>query len=248
MSRNLTRRILILDGAMGTLLRARGLPPGTPPDMWNLERPDAVVRAHRDYARAGAEVLFTNTFGASRRHLERHGAAGRLERINKAAVAHARRAAVSGLMVAGDIGPCGAGPGPARNDEIRALVREQARLLLDAGVDLLALETLSDLEETAAAVSACNDVRGRAPLLVLMAFGREGRTMCGASPAEAAALLERLGADALGANCSADPASMVPVVERLAAATRLPIAAKPSAGLPAGGGSPPGGPLGPGPM
>ncbi len=232
----LRRGVMILDGSMGALLQNRGLPAGYAPDLWNLERPEAIVGVQREYVKAGADVLLTNTFGASRRRLAEYDAHGRLKEINKAAVANARAAAEGAdVLVAGDVGPCGTTVQPFGEipfEEAYEIFLEQARALVEAGVDLLAIETMFDLQEMKAAVMACNEVRGRIPLLAFMTFTQDGLTDTGTNPETAAAALEGLGVDVVGANCSTGPEHMLPVVRRLARATRLPIAVQPNAGLP----------------
>ncbi|HKY32549.1 MAG TPA: homocysteine S-methyltransferase family protein [Candidatus Polarisedimenticolia bacterium] len=227
--------VLVLDGSMGALLQGRGLPSGYAPDLWNLERPDVIEAVQREYVKAGAQILLTNTFGSSRRRLAEYDAQGRLPEINAAAVAIARRAAGGGVLVAGDIGPCGTTVQPFGEipfQEAHALFLEQARALIDAGVDLLVIETMFDLQEMKAAVIACNEVRGKVPLIAFMTFTQDGLTDTGTDPVTAATVLEGLGVDVVGANCSTGPEHMLPVVRALAAATRLPIAVQPNAGLP----------------
>ena len=230
----LRERILILDGAMGSLLQRRGLPEGCPPDLWNLENPEAVAGAHREYARAGAEVLLTNTFGASRTRLAGHGAAGLVDRVNKAGVDLARRAAGTRAWVAGDLGPCRTtGPvGEIPFEKVRETFREQAGVLVSAGVDMLVVETMLVLSEMEAAVLACNDVRGDIPLMASMTFPEEGGVFTGTDPAAAATALEEMGVDIVGVNCATGPEPIASIVSEMARVTRLPIAAQPSAGLP----------------
>jgi 5-methyltetrahydrofolate--homocysteine methyltransferase len=231
----LRREVLVLDGSMGALLQGRGLPAGYAPDLWNLENPGAIEAVQREYVRAGARILLTNTFGASRRRLAEYDAQDRLREINAAAVAIARRAGGDGVLVAGDIGPCGTTVQPFGEipfSEAHDIFKEQARALVDAGVDLLVIETMFDLQEMRAAVMACNEVRGRTPLIAFMTFTQDGLTDTGTDPVTAAAVLEALGVDAVGANCSTGPEHMLPVIRRMAQATRLPIAVQPNAGLP----------------
>ncbi|MBI4828578.1 MAG: homocysteine S-methyltransferase family protein [Nitrospinae bacterium] len=232
--KTLRERVVIVDGSMGALLQARGLPAGHAPDLWNLENPDAIVEAHRQYAQAGAELILTNTFGASRLRLADYGAHGKLRDINKAAVALARRAA-PGAFIGGDIGPLGgimAPTGEISFDEGVGIFAEQIRALLGAGVDALVIETMFDLMEIKAAVVAANDLRGAVPLIASMTFNAGGVTDTGTDPVTAAAVLEGLGVDVIGVNCSTGPEAMLPIVERIAAATALPVMVEPNAGLP----------------
>ncbi|HZI94534.1 MAG TPA: homocysteine S-methyltransferase family protein, partial [Patescibacteria group bacterium] len=155
--------------------------------------------------------------------------------INRAAVAIARRAGGAKVLVAGDIGPCGTTVQPFGEipfSEAYEIFREQAAELVAAGVDLLAIETMFDLQEMKAAVMACNEVRGKIPLMAFMTFTQDGLTDTGTDPVTAAAVLEGLSCDIIGANCSTGPEHMLPVVEKLARSTRLPIAVQPNAGLP----------------
>ena len=207
-----------MDGAMGSLLRSRGLPAGIPVAAWNLEAPEAVLGVHRDYVEAGAGILLTNTFGASRDRLEAIGAGDRVESINRAGAELARRAASSGALVAGDMGPARAG------------AAEQAAALLSAGVDLLFLETFLDPAELNEAVKACRAVRREVPLAASMAFTVDPDE---AEVTARVAALEDLGVDLIGVNCM-PPDAMEPVVARVAAATSLPVVARPSAGIPTG--------------
>ena len=230
----LKKRTLVLDGSMGSLLQARGLPAGHAPDLWNLENPDAIIQSHREYAEAGADIAITNTFGASRLRLSEYGAADRLKQINRAAVDHARKGAPN-CYVAGDVGPLGGIMAPAGDisfDEGVAIFREQIAALVEAGVDLIIVETMFDLMEARTAAIAANDVRGNIPLLVSMTYTADGLTDTGTDPATAAAAFEGLGVDILGVNCSIGPEPMVGVVEILAANSSLPVAVEPNAGLP----------------
>ncbi len=233
----LGNQVVVLDGSMGAFLMAQGLPAGTPPDLWNLQRPEAVVGSHRLYVDAGAQVILTNTFGATAPRLEHVGAASEVAAINRAAVRNAREAGAP--FVAGDVGSLGLTVEPAGALGFEAAVElfaEQIRALLEAGVDLLILETFLDLAELRAAVVAANELRrgpgGDVPLIASMTFGPDGVSDTGVTPEAAAVTLEGLGVTAVGVNCSTGPQDMLPVVRRLASATALPIAVQPNAGLP----------------
>ncbi len=234
----LGREVLILDGSMGAFLQSKGLPAGMAPDLWNLERRDVVCAAHRLYVEAGARILLTNTFGATAPRLEAHGAGSRVAEVCRAAVDHARTAAGDGPdapWVAGDVGPLGLTVEPAGELPFSAAVRhfrEQMGAMVDAGVDLLVIETLIDIVEMRAAVIAANEVRGDLPLIASMSFGPDGVTDTGVTPAAAAVILEGLGVDAVGVNCSTGPEAMLEVVRQLVSATALPVAVQPNAGLP----------------
>ena len=147
----LNERLMILDGSMGALLMRRGLPPGYAPDLWNLEKPDVIEQVQREYAEAGADILVTNTFGASKLRLEEYDAYSKLKEINQAAVEVARRAGGSRCFVAGDIGPCGDTIYPTGTlsfDHAAEIFYEQAKALIEAGVDTIIVETMFDSLDT----------------------------------------------------------------------------------------------------
>ncbi|MBI4666389.1 MAG: homocysteine S-methyltransferase family protein [Nitrospinae bacterium] len=228
------KRILILDGSMGALLQNRNLPAGYAPDLWNTENPGAIAEVHREYANAGSDIILTNTFGASRLRLGEYGAQNRVKELNHAAVGIARRAAPN-CFIAGDVGPVGGIMAPAGEitfDEGVAIFREQISALVQAGVDLIVIETMFDLMEMKAAVIAANDVRGSVPLMASMTFTGDGLTDTGTDPVTAAVTLDALGVEIIAVNCSTGPEAMVEVVELLAAATGRAVAAQPNAGLP----------------
>jgi len=230
----LNSKIMILDGSMGALLQGRGLPYGYAPDLWNLEKPDTVKDVHAQYAGAGSDIVLTNTFGASRLRLAEYNAQNDLKQINRIAVKLARQGAPD-CLVAGDVGPLGAIMAPTGSigfDEGVAIFKEQIEALISAGVDLIIIETMFDLMEIKAAVVAANEVRGQTPLIASMTFSADGVTDTGADPVTAVSVLEGLGVDIIGVNCSTGPEPMVAVVESIAAATSLPIAVEPNAGLP----------------
>jgi len=231
----LSSKVLILDGGMGTSLQARGLPRGHPPDLWSIERPEEVRRVHEAFVHAGADIIFTNTFGASRLRLGRNGWGDRVRELNRAAVGLARTASQGKALVAGDIGPCGQVAAMFRHlsrPEAVSIFAEQIGALASAGVDLLAIETISDVEEMEVAVSAARSVSPDLPVLASMTFTKIGRLRSGEGPAAAARALEAMGVDIVGANCSFGFSSLVPICEEMAKATTLPLAIKPSAGVP----------------
>jgi len=235
------------DGAMGTMLQRSGLALDGCPEAWNLEHPEPVRAVHVAYREAGAELLQTNSFGANWFRLERAGLGDEVGAINAAAVRLAREVdGPDGPLLAGTIGPAAAWQRSANSrpvisaapDAAEALrltptdaFAEQAAALAAAGVDLFLVETMTELT---GAITALKAVRAQAPLpvVVTMAFGRDGRTMAGGDPAEAAALLAEAGATAVGANCSG-PAELLPVIREMRAALpEIPLVAQPSAGLP----------------
>lgn len=234
--RRLKSEVLILDGSMGAFIQARGLPDGYAPDLWNVEQPEAIVAVHREYVEAGCDILLTNTFGASRLRLGEYGAEHRVSEINAAAVKNARAAAGERrVLVAGDIGPCGTTIKPAGEiefDEAVSIFAEQARALVEAGADVIAIETMFDLVEAKAALIGTRDVSKTIPIIAHMTFTARGLTDTGTDPETAAIVLEACGADVVGVNCSVGPEDMLEVVGRMARATKLPISVQPNAGLP----------------
>jgi len=232
----LKNEILLLDGSMGALLQSRGLPPGYAPDLWNLERPQDIQQVHSEYVEAGSDIILTNTFGSSRLRLREYDAEGQIREINEAGVEMARRAAKGKAYVAGDIGPSGTTIAPFGDlpfDDAIGIFYEQARILLGAGVDLIAIETMFDIQEMRAALIGVREAVGnRVPVMALMTFNNDGITDSGSDPETAASVLEGFGVDILGLNCSVGPEAMVPVVRRLGQTTSTFIAVEPNAGLP----------------
>ncbi len=225
--------ILILDGAMGTELQKRGLPPGGQPELLNLTAPGLVQDVHRAYLQAGSRVVYANTFGANALKLARSGHT--VDEAAGAAVALAREAcAPFGAKTALDIGPLGEllePMGTLRFERAYDLFRELALAGARAGADLAVIETMTDLYETKAALLAVKESTSL-PVFVTMSFEESGRTFTGCTPASMARTLEGLGADAVGVNCSLGPDLLLPVLREICENTRLPVIAKPNAGLP----------------
>lgn len=229
----LTGGLLITDGAWGTELQARGLPPGTNPDSWNLTHPSLVEEVARAYADAGSEMILTNTFRANAIAMSGTSDAD-LDAINRAGVAISRRAAPLAHVVA-SIGPTGRilMSGEVSASAVSAAFRNQARSLAEAGADALLVETMSDIEEARIAVEAARE--SGLPVLVSFAFdsGKDkDRTMMGATPEAVAGAMTDVGAAAVGANCGVGVERAVTLCRRLHSATNLPIWIKPNAGLP----------------
>lgn len=229
----LRRGGVILDGAMGTLLQAKGMSPGTLPETLNLLRPDWVAQAHSAYARAGADILYANTFGAS--PLKTAGCGHDARELIAAGVSIARTcAAETGALTALDIGPLGQLLEPAGTlsfDEAYAQFAEMVRAGVGAGAELVVIETMTDLAEMRAALLAAKE-NCSLPVICTMSFEASGRTFTGCTVASMALTLSGLGADAIGFNCSLGPQLLLPLVEELARWTALPIVVKPNAGLP----------------
>ena len=231
-------RPVLLDGGMGTLLQDSGLEDGAPGELWNLENPDAIRAAHTAYAEAGARVLTTNTFGGTRPRLDMHGLGDRLADVNRTAAQLARSVADEhGLLVAGDLGPTGellAPLGTMTAEEAQALFAEQLTALVEGGIDLVLVETLSDLGEADAALAAAREVAPDLPVVVTMSFDTNVRTMMGVRPADAVAHLAAAGADAVGANCGRGPEEMELIAAQMAEVrpSGLLLVAQSNAGLP----------------
>ncbi|MGH9605581.1 MAG: bifunctional homocysteine S-methyltransferase/methylenetetrahydrofolate reductase [Terracidiphilus sp.] len=235
-------RPVLADGAMGTVLYARGVAIGRCYDELNLTDPALILSVHEEYLQAGAEILETNTFGANSFRLARHGLAGKLAEINTAGVELARRAAngfkekqAGQAWVAGAIGPLGVRLEPLGKtglDEARAAFAEQIRVLAAGGIDLLIVETMPALNEAIEAVKAAREVAPDLPVLVMVTVDDDSNCLDGSSPEMAARLLTEWGADAVGVNCSTGPASVLTAIEKMRSATSLPLAAMPNAGLP----------------
>ncbi|MGC8529655.1 MAG: homocysteine S-methyltransferase family protein [Leptospirillia bacterium] len=231
----LKKDILILDGSMGALLQGRGLPPGYAPDLWNLERPKDIQAVHAEYRAAGSDILLTNTFGASRRRLAEYQAEGRIREINHAGVELARRAAAGKAYVAGDIGPFGSTIAPFGDttfEEAVAIFREQASILAEAGVDLIAIETMFDIQEMRAALIGVREGAPGIPVMAFMTYNADGITDSGSDPETVAAVLEGFSVEIMGLNCSVGPEAMLPVLERLGRTTHTYLGIEPNAGLP----------------
>jgi homocysteine S-methyltransferase len=235
-------RPVLVDGAMGTVLYARGVFINRCYDELNLTDPGLILSVHEEYLQAGAEILETNTFGANRFRLSRHGLAGKVADINAAGVRLARQAVdhlkdkqAGEAWVAGAVGPLGVRLEPLGKtglDEARAAFAEQIRALAAAGVDLLVIETMSALNEAQQALEAAREAAPELPVLVMVTVDDDGNCLDGSSPEHAAALLTEWGADAIGVNCSTGPTTVLTAIESMRAATTLPLAAMPNAGMP----------------
>ena len=226
---------IVTDGAWGTQLQQRGLPVGACPDAWNLTEPDKVEAVARAYVEAGSQVVLTNTFGANRFILVRHGLADRAAEINRAGVDISRRGAAGRAAVLASIGPSGVMlmMGQVSEDTLKAAFAEQAQAIADAGADGIVIETMSDLAEAALATAAARETG--LPVVACMTFdsgANHDRTMMGAMPEQAAEQLCAAGADVIGSNCGQGIAGMIEICRRLRAAADRPIWIKANAGLP----------------
>jgi 5-methyltetrahydrofolate--homocysteine methyltransferase len=238
----LERRVLLGDGAMGTQLQQAGLEPGGCGEAWNLDHPERVLAIQRAYVQAGSDCLITNTFGASRIMLERHGEGERVFAINRAGAELARQAfgGAAGFVL-GDIGPFGGlmePYGEIRCQRVEQAFREQARALVAGGADAIIVETQTALEELALAVEAAREA-GAPVVIGSLAFDRmldedQVRTMMGVSPESAAEHMAEWGVDVLGLNCGSgvDMTLAADVVRRYRSVSALPVIAQPNAGQP----------------
>ncbi len=226
---------LYLDGGMGTLLQENGLCAGELPERWNISHPDLITKIHRDYYNAGSNVVNTNTFGANILKFS----ADELDEIVRAAVANARRASDESegkqyRWVALDVGPTGRMLKPYGDldfEDAVSVFAQTVRLGVKYGVDLIFIETMNDSYETKAALLAAKE-NSDLPVFVSNAYGEDGKLMTGASPAAMVAMLEGMGADAIGVNCSLGPKMLFGVVDEYLRCTSCPVILKPNAGLP----------------
>jgi homocysteine S-methyltransferase len=234
----LSSETLLADGAMGTMLHSRGISFDKCFDELNLTNPEAVADVHRAYIEAGAQLILTNTFGANRFKLGKHGLEKKAREINRAGVELAKAAAAGsarGVLVAGDIGPLGVRIAPfgrVQPEQARAAFEEQARALAGAGADLIVIETMSDLYEIQEAVKATKRAC-KLPVVASVTFTRDDRTLLGDDPAKVARTLREAGADVIGVNCSGGPAQLLRLLKQMHHAVpdaRLWV--KPNAGWP----------------
>lgn len=228
-------KVLLCDGAMGTMLQAAGLDLGEVPELLNLERPERVMAVHLGYVAAGVDIITTNTFGGTRLKMGRGGAAEMVREANREGARLARLAAAGNVFVAGSLGPTGQLLQPFGDLSLEEAVEayaEQAAALADGGVDVFLVETMSDLNEAKAAIAGIMKV-SQLPVFCTMTFDTGGRTMMGVSPQQAALALSELGVDAFGANCGQGPEEMEGVArELLATSPDAVVICQPNAGVP----------------
>ena len=236
--KRLAEGVVLADGAMGTVLYDKGIPFDRSFDALNLTDPALVQSVHREYIRAGAELIETNTFGANRFRLAAHGVTESPRAVNRAgaqAARNAREEVGESVFVAGAVGPLGKPVSPLgtiTREEAFAAYREQAEGLVEGGVDLILVETQTDLGEAGVAVAAIRSVTKDLPLVLEMTFTEDGRTLYGAYPEDVVRTFSGNGVDVLGANCSVGPQKLLEIVERFRRKTDMPISVMPNAGLP----------------
>ena len=230
----LQKKIVILDGSMGVWMQQKGMPTGVCPEAWYMENPSVVEDALAQYVAAGSSVIYTPTLGANPVKLREYGLAKDTCSINTELAALSRRAAGGRALVAGDISMTGEYVEPfgelSFEDAVRCF-KEQIKGLMAGGVDLLVIETMMDIQETRAAVIAAKETCDL-PIWVSVSFSEDGRTLTGTDPLTALITLQNLGADVVGCNCSAGPDTMVPFIEAMKPYAKVPLIAKPNAGLP----------------
>jgi 5-methyltetrahydrofolate--homocysteine methyltransferase len=229
----LNKRPLVLDGATGTELQKRGMPPGVCPELWCIENPGVIAGVHGDYARAGSDAVYTCTFGANRLKLDQYGAHD-VPSVNRSLARAAREAVRGRALVLGDIGPTGRFIRPFGEldfEEAVSVFKEQVEGLLEGGVDGFVIETMMDIQEARAALIAVKETCGLFTM-VTMTFERDGRTLNGTDPLAALVTLQALGADAVGCNCSTGPDDMARFIGAMRPYAKVPLIAKPNAGLP----------------
>ena len=226
--------ILVSDGATGTNLLQRGLPNGVPSEQWVLEKPEEITRLYHDFIKSGSDIVLTCTFGASPFRLQKYGLSEKAEIINKTAVQIARSVAIPHTLVAGSIGPLGEMLEPYGTltiNELQDNHKKQARWLIDAGVDIILIETQFDIQEAKIAVETIMEFT-EIPVICSFSFDRGTRTMMGVSPKHVASEFQNIGVFALGINCGKSIQDNLSVLVELRDVTDLPIWFKPNAGLP----------------
>lgn len=231
----LDKNMVILDGGMGTILQSKGLTPGEHPEKWNITHPEIITQIHKDYFDSGSNVINTNTFGANKLKFD----SNELKEIISAAVINAKTAKEQSVsnnpkFISLDIGPLGRLLRPYGDLEFEQAVEifsETVKYGVESGVDLITIETMNDSYETKAAVLAAKE-NSNLPVIVTNAYGSDGKLMTGASPSAMVALLEGLGVDALGANCSLGPEQLMGIADELLKYSSIPVIMKPNAGLP----------------
>ena len=225
---------IILDGATGTNLMEAGMPIGVCPEQWVMEHPEVLLKMQREYVEAGSHIVYAPTFTGNRIKLEEYGLQDRLVEINTTLVKLSKQAVDGKALVAGDMTMTGQQLFPMGElmfEELVDVYKEQAGVLAEAGVDLFVVETMMSLQECRAAVLAIREVCDL-PILVTLTYNEDGRTLFGTPPETAVVVLQSLGVDAIGVNCSTGPMEMVPLVETMAEYSTVPLIAKPNAGLP----------------
>lgn len=229
----LKKKVVVLDGATGTELQKHGMPIGVKPEVWCLNNPKALLAVHSGYVKAGADIIYTSTFGANSPKLGQYGEHN-INKINKELALIARKAAKKRVLVAGDIGPTGEFVEPfgsLKFEQAVNIFKEQVKGLLSGGVDLFVIETMMDIQEARAALIAVKEITDKFTI-VTMTFASGGRTLNGTDPLAALVTLQSLGANAVGCNCSSGPQQMLKLIKIMKPYAKVPLVAKPNAGMP----------------
>ena len=227
-------KLIYLDGATGSNLLKRGMPGGVCPEKWIIEHPDIFVEFQREYVEAGSNIIYAPTFTANRIKLKEYGLEDQIAEINHQLIALSKEAAGGKALVAGDITMTGRQLAPMGDMDFEELIdiyKEQIKLIDDAGADLLVVETMMSLQETRAALIAAKEVC-ELPVMATLTFESDGRTLYGTDGVTEAVTLEKLGACAIGANCSTGPDKMIELIREISKAVSIPVIAKPNAGMP----------------
>lgn len=230
----LKEEIIFLDGATGTNLQQAGMPSGVCPELWIMEHPEVLLELQKSYVKAGTQILYAPTFSGNSIKLSEYGAANRLEEINQKLVALSRQAAGEDCLVAGNLTMTGRSLAPVGDMDFEELVdcyKEQVRAIAAAGVDLFVIETMMSIQECRAAVLAVKETTDL-PVFVTITLESNGRTLYGTDPVTALITMQALGVDAFGINCSLGPDTMIPMITEMKEYARIPLIAKPNAGLP----------------
>ncbi|MDK2810781.1 MAG: 5-methyltetrahydrofolate--homocysteine methyltransferase [Petroclostridium sp.] len=230
----LRENIMILDGATGTQLQKKGMPRGVCPEQWVIEHPEVIVEVQKEYVKAGSNAVYTCTFGGNRIKLNEFGLGDKVIEMNRKLAQLSREAVGPKGFVAGDLAPTGEFVRPVGEmsfEELVDIYKEQVQGLLEGGVDFFVIETMMDIQEARAALLAVKESCDL-PVCVSMTFNEDGRTLTGTDPVTALITLQSLGADAVGCNCSTGPQAMLDVIAAMRANAKVPLLAKPNAGLP----------------
>ena len=230
----LTENLLFLDGATGSNLMAQGMPRGICTERWVIEHRDVIQKLQKSYIEAGSRIIYAPTFGGNRLSLKQHGLENKIQEINSTLVSYSREIAGNKAFVAGDITTAGqfvTADGEYTYEDAFEMYKEQITILKNAGVDLIAAETMINIEETLAAVDAANSVCDL-PVMCTVTVEADGSIFSGGNAVEAAVAFESAGAAAVGINCSVGPDQLVSVIRNIREAVSIPVIAKPNAGMP----------------
>lgn len=230
----LTENLLFLDGATGSNLMAQGMPRGICTERWVIEHRDVIQKLQESYIEAGSRIIYAPTFGGNRLSLKQHGLENKIQEINSTLVSYSREIAENKAFVAGDITTSGqfvTADGEYTYEDAFEMYKEQITILKNAGVDLIAAETMINIEETLAAVDAANSVCDL-PVMCTVTVEADGSIFSGGNAVEAAVAFESAGAAAVGINCSVGPDQLVSVIRNIREAVSIPVIAKPNAGMP----------------